>query len=340
MLLPALLAMYTAAAHSVLGMFGMAAGTLAFAALRVRRKEILPFALTGLVFAVLAGYNVMARDSHAFRNKFGFLFAPDDPWVEVTEFGGMRRRVLGGWSIVGHPSRDRAYLLRMAPTKRAPRATLVVEGELRQGEIGFYVENGADRSEVLQRSISRPGKFRVELQVDPGRGDGWTLIAQEKPSRGTISSLRWQFGSQPAAPAAAQTDDGKLKNLQERFGDWHLYRAGIVESPKTLLFGHSMPLPREVRTSAHNFYIDLAYNFGILALAPIAALLAYTIWLLWRRRELLRTSEPTLVLAAVVLFLVLIESNLKVSLRQPYPGIAIYFLWGVLLSRLRAPAKA
>jgi hypothetical protein len=53
----------------------------------------------------------------------------------------------------------------------------------------------------------------------------------------------------------------------------------------------------------------------------------------WRRRESL--SGQTLWLAALVAFLVLVDSNFKVTLRQPYPGIFVYFLWGLLLSRLR-----
>jgi hypothetical protein len=93
-----------------------------------------------------------------------------------------------------------------------------------------------------------------------------------------------------------------------------------------------------VRTSAHNFYIDLTYNFGILALIPLLVLILYTATLLWRQRDAVISSPDLLALAAAAAFLVLVESNLKVSLRQPYPGIAIYFLWGLLLARLRPPA--
>jgi DHA1 family tetracycline resistance protein-like MFS transporter len=41
-------------------------------------------------------------------------------------------------------------------------------------------------------------------------------------------------------------------------------------------------------------------------------------------------------LAVVVLFVLLIDSNAKVPLRQPYPGIFFFFLWGLLLARLQA----
>jgi O-antigen ligase len=125
-----------------------------------------------------------------------------------------------------------------------------------------------------------------------------------------------------------------VRNLAERFSDWKLFGRGIFESPEALIFGHAKPLAREQRTSAHNFYIDFAYNFGSLALAPIFLLIAYTGAMVWRRRREVRASESLVALALIVAFLVLVESSLKVSLRQPYPGTAIYFLWGLLLARL------
>jgi hypothetical protein len=61
--------------------------------------------------------------------------------------------------------------------------------------------------------------------------------------------------------------------------------------------------------------------------------MSYTVTLCWGRR----TSLPaeTWWLAAIVFYLVVIDSNFKVTLRQPYPGIFAYFMWGLLLSRLR-----
>jgi hypothetical protein len=46
-------------------------------------------------------------------------------------------------------------------------------------------------------------------------------------------------------------------------------------------------------------------------------------------------ASPSLLgLALVVLFILFVDNSLKVGLRQPYPGIISFFLWGVLLSRL------
>ena len=127
---------------------------------------------------------------------------------------------------------------------------------------------------------------------------------------------------------------GKIPlNLLERLEDWKRFTTGIVETPKTLLFGHVAPMPREIRTSAHNWYIDIAFTFGMLALIPILALGTYTIQRMaisWSTR-----SVATKGLFFIVLYLVAIDNNFKVTLRQPYSGIFVYFLWGMLLARLR-----
>jgi tetrahydromethanopterin S-methyltransferase subunit E len=32
----------------------------------------------------------------------------------------------------------------------------------------------------------------------------------------------------------------------------------------------------------------------------------------------------------------MVDSNLKVGLRQPYPGMMMFFLWGILISMLES----
>jgi hypothetical protein len=46
------------------------------------------------------------------------------------------------------------------------------------------------------------------------------------------------------------------------------------------------------------------------------------------------SSSSLLGMTFVVLILLLADNSLKVGLRQPYPGIITFFLWGVLLSRI------
>lgn len=122
-------------------------------------------------------------------------------------------------------------------------------------------------------------------------------------------------------------------NVEERFRDWVNFGNGIVESKTVLLVGHPQPLPREVRTSPHNWYLDIVYNFGLIGLIPIFVLIGYTASLCWKKRNILRAE--TWWLTAIVFFLVIVDSNFKVTLRQPYPGIFAFFMWGMLLSRLR-----
>ena len=44
-------------------------------------------------------------------------------------------------------------------------------------------------------------------------------------------------------------------------------------------------------------------------------------------------------LSVVVFFLLFVDNFVKVGMRQPYPGIVAFFLWGILLSRLGALAE-
>ena len=144
------------------------------------------------------------------------------------------------------------------------------------------------------------------------------------------------FGDQGQYAGKFQTLlEGKLPiNLQSRFADWTLYAKGIDENNRTLLFGHSESPPRELKTSAHNLYLDLAYNFGLISLLPLVGLIVFTVNLLWRQRKSL-TAE-TWCLTGLVAFMIIVDNNFKVTLRQPYPGIFVFFLWGLLISRLRS----
>ncbi|HEY3327773.1 MAG TPA: hypothetical protein VGK14_11480, partial [Novimethylophilus sp.] len=96
--------------------------------------------------------------------------------------------------------------------------------------------------------------------------------------------------------------------------------------------GHPKPLPRKVWSSAHNWYLDLIDNFGLISVLPILFLTGYTTYLLCHYGE--KLPSETLWLGAIVFYLVVVDSNFKVTLRQPYPGIFAFFLWGMLLSKL------
>ncbi len=150
---------------------------------------------------------------------------------------------------------------------------------------------------------------------------------------GSIVHLKNQGNAQLFLGKFTDILNGKIPpNVQERFDDWKRFGNGIVESGKTVAVGHAEPMPREIRSSPHNWYVEQMYTFGLVALVPILALIIYTGYLCFVRRRSI--PSHTWWLAGIVFYLVVIDSNFKVTLRQPYPGIFAYFMWGLLLSAL------
>lgn len=122
-----------------------------------------------------------------------------------------------------------------------------------------------------------------------------------------------------------------------RIDYWRFYASRILDGGSEAFLGHTEIVDRDQYPSAHNYYLDILYNFGLLGLAPLLALIGYTTTrifgsfpVIWRRSDLLG-------LVGVTAFLVLVDNSLKVGFRQPYSGILVFFLWGVLLAHL--PAK-
>ena len=122
-------------------------------------------------------------------------------------------------------------------------------------------------------------------------------------------------------------------NLSERFRYWRIYWKGLTASPEIFLFGNTSRPDRASVPSAHNYYLDFMYNFGFLGILPIFIAMGYTILLLYRR-VLIGKKTDLMTLGGLVLFYLIVDNFLKVGLRQPYPGMIMFFLWGVLLSRL------
>ncbi len=137
-------------------------------------------------------------------------------------------------------------------------------------------------------------------------------------------------------PAASS---GLPTNVTTRIHDWAKYGSGVIESGRSILVGHREAFERAESSSAHNYYLDLLYNFGVVAFLPLLALISYTAMLIARRPEVF-SDFGTLGFVLVVAFLVLIDNNFKVNLRQPYPGVFSFFVWGVLLTRLLRAAPA
>lgn len=129
-------------------------------------------------------------------------------------------------------------------------------------------------------------------------------------------------------------------NVAARLNYWTFYSSSIFTDAYTAALGHAAPPDRRQYPSAHNYYLDFAYNFGIVALLPLLALIGVTFAGIWKMRRKIVESPPLLGLTLAAMFLVLGDNFLKVGMRQPYPGILTFFLWGILLSHLLPPARS
>ena len=124
------------------------------------------------------------------------------------------------------------------------------------------------------------------------------------------------------------------RNLKERILYWWFFADGIFDSWHEFAFGHITRPDREIFPSAHNYYLDLAYNFGVLALMPIIYLILATAGRSWRAIRQGGLSPGTHVLIFLIAFFALADNSLKVAFRQPYPGMMMFFFWGILLAKL------
>lgn len=168
-----------------------------------------------------------------------------------------------------------------------------------------------------------------------GAGKGQFFIKSSIFVLGIFSALL-RMALAPGSGASAYTqkfEGGKLVNLSERLDIWYFYASQIFSDKFAFLFGHANPPARNIFPSAHNYYLDLAYNFGVIPTLIMFGLIAITLVKIRRCLADILASPQIFVLAMIVMFLIL-DNLLKVGFRQPYPGILSFFLWGVLLIRL------
>jgi hypothetical protein len=131
-----------------------------------------------------------------------------------------------------------------------------------------------------------------------------------------------------SADLSMQLLEGRVGYLER----WLFYIDGISSSWVHALFGHAKSPERELYPSALNYYLDFAYNFGLLGLLPLLLLALYSVLSVARRWREFWASGPAMGLALVVIFLLTLDSVFKVGLRQPYSGVIMFFLWGLLLA--------
>jgi hypothetical protein len=155
----------------------------------------------------------------------------------------------------------------------------------------------------------------------------WGYLQYEKD---VISSKFTFISASSSVPTSAYEAP---PNISERIHYWKYYVENITSSTKIFLLGHIEPPDRVKYPSAHNYYLDFTYNFGVLALLPLFAVLAYVLIMLYRIRREIYASPGLIGLSFVVLVLIFVDNSLKVGLRQPYSGIFTFFLMGMLISR-------
>ena len=123
-------------------------------------------------------------------------------------------------------------------------------------------------------------------------------------------------------------------NIKKQLSYWSYYTEALMTSSETLLFGHENRPDRSKYPSAHNYYLDFAYHFGVLALLPIIYLIVVTIYRAGVITFSGQAKAQTKVLFIIMLFFILLDNSVKVGLKQPYPGMIMFFLWGRLLQIL------
>lgn len=130
-----------------------------------------------------------------------------------------------------------------------------------------------------------------------------------------------------------------LNNRQQRLVYWNFYLSEIFDNFSSFWLGHVNAPDRSKFPSAHNYYLDFIYNFGFLAILPLLGLIVFTVYSAVRNTFSIWASSEVLGVMGVVLFLLLADNMLKVGMRQPYPGIITFFLWGIVLSILAGLGK-
>jgi hypothetical protein len=179
--------------------------------------------------------------------------------------------------------------------------------------------------------LARSTVAAVAIALVAGATYGYVARADlaSKDARSDLTSKNLHSAGNEQASAARQTAAARIEQ-------WRFYSAGVVESPSAFLLGHASPPDRSKHPSAHNYWLDGLYNFGALALVPLMALMFMTARMIWSRRSRLLGAPMLLGAVVATVYLLLVENMLKVGLRQPYPGIIGFFIWGLLLARLSA----
>ena len=207
-------------------------------------------------------------------------------------------------------------------------------GLLCAGVIAFlvYVRVHAHRSartaSVVLVLLVGCGMYAGILISEHGLRSGNYSVGEHETYLSMIAGMR-ESGRHPDESETFQATD-----VPDRVTTWRYYLQGILLDGESLMFGHEAPPARSRFPSAQNYFLDFVYSFGVVAVLPLLWLVAVTVGRVGRHRRSVLADPGLLALALAVLFLVLVDNFLTVGLRQPYPAMVTFFLWGLLLSCL------
>lgn len=125
-----------------------------------------------------------------------------------------------------------------------------------------------------------------------------------------------------------------ITNISSRTAYWKYYIEKSLSSAKVFMFGSSEKPDRSKITSAHNYYLDLLHSFGFISVLPLLAMVVITVSMMMENILGIIQSAELCCLVLVTMYLLFISNSLGVGLRQPYPGIFTFFIWGILIARL------
>lgn len=142
--------------------------------------------------------------------------------------------------------------------------------------------------------------------------------------------------SSPSTPDNSQTLSTLPPSVTERREIWKVYWSHFTKDSQTIFLGSPKGMERNLIPSAHNYFLDLIFNFGLLPLLPLVGLIFLTAIMFIKHLLRKQRSPSLLALGGLLFFLVLVNNSLTVALRQPYTGILTFFLWGLFWERTKS----
>ncbi len=319
-------------AQFLLPMFGLVLGEMYGASSNERRFEwsallvLLAIVPLHLLATWLQGYSLLSPSLYLFSIYQHLQYFP----MVVASLGLMV--VFAFWTQGGWPRVALWVLLPLLAIHVVASQSIIAMAALAFGLLYFV---------YASRLMGRSGvSAAILVGTALAAGSGYGLLSQPgsstsilEPGRNAVENQllgdklkldRNNVGIVPMPSGATQ-----------RIDHWRFYGRGVVESHGSFLLGHATPPDRAQHPSAHNYWLDALYNFGMLAVLPLLVLAIWTVHIAWWHRNVVLANPLLLGTAVAAGYLLLVENMLKVGMRQPYPGIITFFIWGLLIARLR-----